>query len=160
MQGMWVRSLGCENLLEGAWQPTVVFLPVESHGERSHGLQSIGSQSWTGPKWLSTHSTHILLHPISTKPMFFSSTHYSPFQTFTIPHWLLTLKKIFRQFYSLLPLDSQASQQPCPVSISPSESWITSLTAKHLTSPRRPFQNWPELQISSFHSSNTPISSL
>ena len=58
------------------------------------------------------------------------------------------------------PLDSQASQQPSTVSISPSESWITSLTAKHLTSPRRPFQNWPELQISSFHSSNTPISSL
>jgi len=83
-----------------------------------------------------------------------------PFQTFTIPHWLLTLKKIFRQFYCLLPLDSQASQQPGPDSISPSESWITSLTAKHLTSPRRPFQNWPEPQISSLHSSNTPISSL
>ena len=38
--------------------------------EESGGLQSIGSQSWTGLKWLSMHSTHKLLHPISTKPMY------------------------------------------------------------------------------------------
>ena len=31
----WVRSLGWEDPLEEAWQPTPVFLPGESHGQRS-----------------------------------------------------------------------------------------------------------------------------
>ena len=35
MQEMQVRSLGGEDPLEGVWQPTVVFLPGESHGQRS-----------------------------------------------------------------------------------------------------------------------------
>ena len=87
-----------------------------------------------------------------------SQAHITTSPDFTIPHWLLTW--IFRQFYCLLPLDSQTSQQPCSVSISPSESWITSWTAKHLISFQRLFQNWPEPQISSLHSSDTPISSL
>ena len=30
-----------------AWQPTPVFLPGESHGQRNGGLSSKGSQSWT-----------------------------------------------------------------------------------------------------------------
>ena len=32
---MLVPSLGQEDLLEEAWQPTPVFLPGESHGQRS-----------------------------------------------------------------------------------------------------------------------------
>ena len=32
---MWVRSLGREDPLEEAWQPSPVFLPGESHGQRS-----------------------------------------------------------------------------------------------------------------------------
>ena len=46
---MWVRFLGQEDPLEeGAWQPTPVFLPGESHEQRSlaaavHRL----TQSWT-----------------------------------------------------------------------------------------------------------------
>jgi len=32
---MQVRSLGCEDPLEEAWQPTPVFLPGESCGQRS-----------------------------------------------------------------------------------------------------------------------------
>ena len=36
--GVQVRSLGLEDPLErGAWQPTPVFLPGESHGQRSLG---------------------------------------------------------------------------------------------------------------------------
>ena len=32
---MLVQSLGQEDLLKEAWQPTPVFLPGESHGQRS-----------------------------------------------------------------------------------------------------------------------------
>ena len=35
MQEMQVQTLGWENPLEEAWQPTPVFLPGESHGQRS-----------------------------------------------------------------------------------------------------------------------------
>ena len=35
MQGTWVQSLGWEDPLEEKWQPTSVFLPGESHGQRS-----------------------------------------------------------------------------------------------------------------------------
>ena len=36
MWEIWVRSLGGEDPLEGrAWQPPPVFLPGESHGQRS-----------------------------------------------------------------------------------------------------------------------------
>ena len=41
-----VQSLGGEDPLEEAWQPTPVFLPRESHGQRSRGLQSIALQSF------------------------------------------------------------------------------------------------------------------
>ena len=34
-QEMWVQFLGQEDPLEKAWQPTPVFLPGESHGQRS-----------------------------------------------------------------------------------------------------------------------------
>ena len=32
---MWVLSLGWEDPLKRKWQPTPVFLPGESHGQRS-----------------------------------------------------------------------------------------------------------------------------
>ena len=35
MQETWVRSLGWEDPLEKEMQPTPVFLPGESHGQRS-----------------------------------------------------------------------------------------------------------------------------
>ena len=36
MQKLWVQSLGQEDPLEGEyWQPTPVFLPGKSHGQRS-----------------------------------------------------------------------------------------------------------------------------
>ena len=34
-QETWVQSLDREDLLEQAWQPTLVLLPGESHGQRS-----------------------------------------------------------------------------------------------------------------------------
>ena len=35
MQETWIQSLGQEDPLEKEWQPTPVFLPEESHGQRS-----------------------------------------------------------------------------------------------------------------------------
>ena len=35
MQGTWVQSLGREDALERKWQLIPVFLPGESHGQRS-----------------------------------------------------------------------------------------------------------------------------
>ena len=47
-QEMWVRSLGQEDprrIWRGAWQPTPVFLPGESHGQRNlEGIRSTGSK--------------------------------------------------------------------------------------------------------------------
>ena len=47
MQEMQVQSLGQEDPLEEKWQPTPVFLPGKSHGQRSLAggrLQSMWSQ--------------------------------------------------------------------------------------------------------------------
>ena len=41
---MQVQSLGWEDPLEGAWQPTPVFFPGESHGQRS--LAGYSPQCW------------------------------------------------------------------------------------------------------------------
>ena len=35
MQEMWIQSLGREDPMERKWQPTPVFLPGKSHGQRS-----------------------------------------------------------------------------------------------------------------------------
>ena len=42
---MPILSLGQEDPLRRAWQPTPVFLPGESHGQRSPEATSIGWQS-------------------------------------------------------------------------------------------------------------------
>ena len=44
MQEMQVQSLGWEHPWRRKWQPTPVFLPGKSHGQRSLGAQSMGSQ--------------------------------------------------------------------------------------------------------------------
>ena len=54
----WVRSLGWEDPLEKAWQPTPVFLPGESlWTEEPGGLQSIKSQR-VGHNWAIKHAAH------------------------------------------------------------------------------------------------------
>ena len=42
MQDTWVQSLDWEDTLEEAWQPTPVFLPEKSHGQRN----LVGYSSW------------------------------------------------------------------------------------------------------------------
>ena len=51
---MQVRSLGQEDLLKEGWQPSPVFLPGESHGQRS----LVGYSPW-GRKELDT-TEHLL----------------------------------------------------------------------------------------------------
>ena len=47
MQEMWVQSLGGEDLLEEEMQPTPVFLPGESHEQRSLVSYSVwGHKEW------------------------------------------------------------------------------------------------------------------
>ena len=42
MQETWVQSLGQEDALERAWESAPVFLPGESHGQRS----LVGDSPW------------------------------------------------------------------------------------------------------------------
>ena len=44
MQETWVRSLGWEDPLEKGWQPTLVFLHGEFHGQGSLVGYLMGSQ--------------------------------------------------------------------------------------------------------------------
>jgi len=55
MQELWVRSLGREVPWRRAWQPTSVFLPGESHGQRS-----LAGYSSKGRKEL--HTTEVTSH--------------------------------------------------------------------------------------------------
>ena len=58
MQEIWVRSLGQEDLWRRKWQPTLVFFPGKSHGQRSlEGLQSIELQ-WVGHSWVANTHTY------------------------------------------------------------------------------------------------------
>ena len=44
---MWVPSLGQEDHLRRKWQPTLIFLPGKSHGQRSlAGSSPRGHQDW------------------------------------------------------------------------------------------------------------------
>ena len=52
---MWVRSLGWEDPLRRAWQSTPVFLPGESHGQRSLVGYRV-TKSGTQLKQLSMHA--------------------------------------------------------------------------------------------------------
>ena len=48
MQGTWVGSLGWEDPLRRKWHPTPVFLPGDSHGQRSlAGYSPWGHKSQT-----------------------------------------------------------------------------------------------------------------
>ena len=55
MQETWIQSPACEDPWRRAWQPTPVFLPGESHGQRS----LVGYSPWSHKElvtteWLST----------------------------------------------------------------------------------------------------------
>ena len=53
MREMQVRSLDQEDPLRRKWQPTLVFLPEESHGQRRHGVARVGHNLETKPPPLS-----------------------------------------------------------------------------------------------------------
>ena len=72
MQETWVQSLGREDLLEKEMQPTPVFLPGKSHGQRSlvgYGVE----KSWTQLSDFTSLSVHFLGPPhISFAVTYFS----------------------------------------------------------------------------------------
>ena len=67
MQETWVQSLGQEEPLEKEWQPTPVFWPGISHGQKS----MVGYSPW-GPMELDTTEqlTHTHTHNGSTPDIF------------------------------------------------------------------------------------------
>ena len=65
---MQVLSLGRKDPLRRKWKPTPVFLPGESHGQRSLAIQSMGSQK-VGHNLTDLECTRFLF---STAPFFFS----------------------------------------------------------------------------------------
>ena len=65
---MQVLPLGRKDPLRRKWKPTPVFLPGESHGQRSLAIQSMGSQK-VGHNWADLAHTRFLF---STAPFFFS----------------------------------------------------------------------------------------
>ena len=62
MQETWVRSLGWEDPLEKEMQPTLVFLPGESHGQ-----SSLVGHSLRGHKELDTTERLHMLYSISRR---------------------------------------------------------------------------------------------
>ena len=57
MQEMPIQSLGGEDPLEEEMQPTPVFLPRKSHGQRSlEGYSLWGQKELDITEWLSTHA--------------------------------------------------------------------------------------------------------
>ena len=75
MQETQVRSLGWEDPRTRKWQLTSVFLPGESHGQRSlTGCSPWGSQSQT---WLSYLHFHFSLHSHPTSRVSHLTTHCS-----------------------------------------------------------------------------------
>ena len=55
---MQVRSLGLEDFLRKKWQPTPVFLPGESHGQRS----LVGYSPWGCKESVTNECTHVHMH--------------------------------------------------------------------------------------------------
>ena len=55
MQELWVQSLGRKDPLQEEWQPIPVFLPGESYGQRTGGLQSEKSDT-NEPSTASSHA--------------------------------------------------------------------------------------------------------
>ena len=70
MQEIWVRSLGLEDPLERKWQPTAVFLPEKSRGQRS--------------LWAAVHRIATVRIDLTTKPQLHSEillkNNNTPFQ--------------------------------------------------------------------------------
>ena len=58
LQCRWVRSLGQEDPLEKEWQPTPVFLPEKSHGQRSLA----GYSPWDCKEWDMTEQLSMQAH--------------------------------------------------------------------------------------------------
>ena len=69
----WVRSLDCEDTWRKKWQPTPVFLPGESHGQRSLvGGSPWGHEEPDTPEWLSAACVPVKLRKAGPVFWFFA----------------------------------------------------------------------------------------
>ena len=85
MQEMGVRSLGQEDPRRREWQPTPVFLPGESRGQRSLvGYSALGCKESDTTEQL-THTIH---------PLIYSSNNLWVNTLFQVPCWLLGVTEI------------------------------------------------------------------
>ena len=79
MQETQVLSLGREDPLEKEWQHTLVFLPGESHGQRS----LVGYSPWGGKESDTTECahahTHTHMHALSLGLLFLLASTYTAY---------------------------------------------------------------------------------
>ena len=92
----WIKKIPWRR----AWQPTPVFLPGESHRQRSLG--SVDSQSWTWLKWISNHPAHNTDH-------FKTSTHFKCFNLKAVQ-----FSSVTQSCQTLRPHGLQHTRLPCP----------------------------------------------
>ena len=64
MQETWVQTLGLEDPLEKGMQPTPVFLPGESHGQRSLAGYSPQGRKGVGHDLLTKQQQNPLMFPL------------------------------------------------------------------------------------------------
>ena len=104
MQETWVQSLGWEDPLEEGWQPTPVFLPEKSHGQRSlSGYSSLGHRvrhNWIG--WTNRHVqfSSVTQHvPILISCVIYSNISLSLSLCFSLSHSPMLLAVFFLLMY-------------------------------------------------------------
>ena len=114
IQETWVQSLGQEDPWRRKWQPTPVFLPGESHGQRSQaGCSPWGHKEWDMTEWLTI------------------SIEYSSLCYTVEPCWLSTLYIVICMWNCLSFWDDGNAESA--VSISPcSVSCVLSITSQPL----------------------------
>ena len=86
---LWVRK----NFWRRAWQPTPVFLPRESHGQRSlEGYSPQGRESRTRLKWLSTAHMQSMDRTQSSHPalLLFTLLHSWSLENVCFRHRIIT----------------------------------------------------------------------
>ena len=104
---LWVRRIPWRK----AWQPPLVFLPGESHGEQPGGLKSHRvAKSWIWLKWLSTHR-HTCIHTHTH-----THTHTYLYILFFRFFSLISSVQFSRSvmYNSLWPHELQHTRAPCP----------------------------------------------
>ena len=73
MQETWVQSLGWEDPRRREWQPTLVFLPGESHGQRS----LVGYSPWGHKELDMTKGLTLTYFPLPITQVFVIMSYFT-----------------------------------------------------------------------------------